>query len=85
MKYIFLLATLALQFLVVKSLKLLDNFTAIIGVFLLSILIGIIMKYALTNKNSILANVGWGILYGSLTAIGLVVIFIIRLSFNFPK
>ena len=85
MKYFFMVITLAFQFLVVKSLKLLDNFAVIIGVFALCILIGAILRFSKANVNQTTANFGWGLLYGSLSAIGMVVIFMIWLSFNFPK
>ena len=83
MKYIFLIATVALQFLSVLTLKLLDNFSVIIGIFILSLVIGGLIKFSNTNKKSAVANIGWGLLFGSLTSLGLVIIFMIWLSFNF--
>lgn len=85
MKYIFLIATLILQFISVLSLKLLDNFSVVIGIFVLNIVIGGLIKFSKTNTNLTVANIGWGLYYGSLTSIGLIIVFMIWLSFNFPK
>ena len=80
---LFLIVTVALQFLSVLTLKLLDNFFVIIGIFILSLLIGGLIKFSKTTKKSIVANIGWGLYFGSLTSLGLVIIFMIWLSFNF--
>ena len=85
MKSIFLISTIFLQFLSVVALKLLDNFWLIIGIFILSIAIGGLLKFSKTINNVTVLNIGWGLFYGSLTSLGLVIIFMIWLSFNFPK
>ena len=85
MKYIFLIATLALQFLSVLTLKLLDNFPVIIGIFILSIVVGGLIKFSKPSTNLTIANIGWGLFYGSITSLGLIIAFTIWLSFNFPK
>jgi hypothetical protein len=85
MKSIFLVATIGLQFLSVFTLKLLDNFFLIIGIFIFCIAIGGIINFSKPTKNSTIKNIGWGLFYGSLTSLGLVTVFMIWLSFNFPK
>ncbi len=86
MKYLFLVATIALQFLSVVSLKLLDSFWLIIAIFILSLIVGGVMNFSnRETKNAKTNNIGWGLFYGSLTSLGLVIIFTIWLSFNFPK
>jgi len=85
MKYIFFTVTLALQFLSILTLKLLDNFTLIIVILILSIVFGGIIKFSNEKSNLTIANIGWGLFYGSVTSLGLIIIFIIWLSFNFPK
>ena len=85
MKSVFLIVTVALQFLSIVALKLLDNFWLIIGIFILSIVIGGLIKFSKTVNNATVINIGWGLFYGSLTSLGLVIIFMIWLSFNFPK
>ena len=85
MKSIILISTIFLQFLSVVALKLLDNFGLIIGIFILSIAIGGLLKFSKTINNVTVLNIGWGLFYGSLTSLGLVIVFMIWLSFNFPK
>jgi hypothetical protein len=85
MKYIFLATTIALQFLSVLTLKLLDSFYLIIGVFILCVVVGGIINFSQPTNNSTTKNIGWALFYGSLTSLGLIIVFMIWLSFNFPK
>jgi hypothetical protein len=86
MKYLFFFATIALQFLSVTTLKLLDSFGIIIAIFILSLVVGGIMNFSNKAPGTTKTNhIGWGLFYGSLTSLGLVLLFIVWLSFNFPK
>lgn len=85
MKYVFLLATIVLQFLLLFALKLFDNFYLIIGIFVLCLIIGGIANFSNAAANSTAKRIGWGLFYGSLITLGLLAIFIAWLSFNFAK
>lgn len=86
MKYIFLAATIALQFLSVFTLKLLDSFWLIITIFILALVAGGVMNFSNRKTGTTKTkNIGWGLFYGSLTSLALVILFMIWLSFNFPK
>jgi hypothetical protein len=85
MKYLFLIATIALQFLSVLTLKLLDSFGLILGIFVLCLLVGGIIHFSKKNTNLTIANIGWGLFFGSLSSLLLVIVFTIWLAFNFPK
>jgi hypothetical protein len=85
MKYLFLIATVFLQFLLVLTLKLLDSFDVIIAIFILCLGIGAFINFSKKkSKNGTVNPVGWGLFYGSLASLGLVIVFTIWLSFNFP-
>ena len=86
MKHLFLIATIILQFLSVVTLKLLDNFYLIILIFILCLVIGGLINFSNKDTKKEMTNaIGWGLFYGSLTSLGLVIVFMIWLSFNFPK
>lgn len=86
MKYIFLVATLALQFLSVLTLKLLDSFWLIITIFVLSMVVGSVLNFSNRERETTVINkIGWGLFYGSLTSLAIVIIFMVWLSFNFPR
>jgi hypothetical protein len=85
MKILFFIATLALQFLSVLMFKLLDNFIPIISIFITCMVAGLLLKYTNDNPKRIVKNLGWGLLYGSLSSVALLIAFMIWLSFNFPK
>ena len=85
MKYIFLLATLVIQFLSVLTLKLLDNISLIVGIFCGCIIIGGFIMFSKKGRSSQLKNIGWGLFYGSLTSLVVIMLFMLWLSFNFPK
>ena len=77
MKYFFLIATIVLQVSIALTLKLLDNFDLIIMIFIISLSVGGLINF---SKNQIkIKNVGWGLFYGSLTSLGIVLIFMIWL------
>ena len=86
MKYFFFIATILLHFISVKALKLLDNFWLIIIIFFLTLFIGTLLNFSNPQtKTKISKQIGWGLFYGSLTSIVVIVILMIWLSFNFPK
>ena len=86
MKYLYLIVTILLQFLSVVTLKLLDSFYLIIAIFILCLLIGGLINFSKKDtKKDMTIAIGWGLFYGSLTSLGLVIVFMIWLSFNFPK
>lgn len=85
MKAISFTTTIIFQFLVIISLKLLDNFDSILIIFLFSILIGLAIKLLSKNRSISLNHLGWGILYGSITTVTLLLITMTWLAYNFPK
>ena len=86
MKYLILVITLVLQFISVMTLKLLDSFALIIAIFLMCLVVGGFMNFAKRESVKTKTNIiGWGLFYGSLSSLGLVILFTIWLSFNFPK
>jgi|GEM_PF-4783819 len=86
MKYLFFTVTIALQFLSILTLKLLDSFWLIIAIFLLCLVLGGVLNFSTKKANTgITHTLGWGLFFGSMTSLALVVVFIIWLSFNFPK
>jgi pheromone shutdown protein TraB len=86
MKYLSFFATIGLQFLSVLTLKLLDSFWLVIAIFILTLVVGGVMNFSRRETETTMANtIGWGLFYGSLTSLGLVLLFTIWLAFNFPK
>jgi Na+/phosphate symporter len=77
------IVTILLQSLLVLNLKLLDNIYLIFSLFSALILIGLFLKIVFKKSN--LQQIGRGILFGSLTSLSLTIIFLIWLSYNFPK
>lgn len=84
MKHITFTITLILHFLIVYSLKLLDNFSLIILEIFASIIIGFIIVKFSGNKSPI-KSLGFGILYGSITSLIFLLLFSLWLSNNFPQ
>ena len=76
-------AAIIFQFLLVLNLKLLDNTYLIFCLFSACLLIGLFLK--LIFKKSNIQQIGNGILFGSLTSLSLTIIFLIWLTYNFPK
>lgn len=83
-KIISFLLTLLIQFLSILTLKLLDNFYLIILIFIACLITGHIFRTN-TSSTSAKKEIGWGLFYGSITSLLLTIVFIIWLSFNFPK
>jgi len=83
-KIISFLLTLLIQFLSILTLKLLDNFYLIILIFIACLITGYIFRTN-TSSTSVKKEIGWGLFYGSITSLLLTIVFIIWLSFNFPK
>jgi hypothetical protein len=74
MKYMFLITTLGLHLLVFLTLKLLDNPGTIITIYISSLVIGLILKLQKYKSNrQKIYEIGWGIFYGSLTSLGIVI------------
>ena len=76
-------STILFQFLLVLNLKLLDNTYLILSLFSTFILIGLFFKVVFKKSN--LQQIGRGILFGSFTSLSLTIIFLIWLTYNFPK
>ena len=83
MSKISFIGTILFQFLLVLNLKLLDNTYLIIFLFSACLLIGLFLKIVFKKSN--LQQIVRGILLGSLTSLSLTIIFLIWLSYNFPK
>ena len=55
-------------------------------IFILCLVVGGLINFSKKDtKKEITIAIGWGLFYGSLTSLGLVIFFMIWLSFNFPK
>lgn len=85
MKLIFYISTLAIQFLSIVGLKLLDNFIVIIILFLGCLTFGIKFHFYSKPNEKRINDIGWGLFYGSITSLILTILFIIWLVFNFPQ
>jgi len=85
MKIVYFFLTLIVHLLIIVNLKLLDNFNSILMIFLFSILIGLAIKLLSKNRSTNLKHLGWGILYGSITTVTLLLIAMTWLGYNFPK
>ena len=83
MSKISFIGTILFQFLLVLNLKLLDNTYLILFLFSACLLIGLFLKIVFKKSN--IHQIGNGILFGSLASLGLIIIFMIWLSYNFPK
>jgi uncharacterized BrkB/YihY/UPF0761 family membrane protein len=80
------IATISFQFVLVVSLKLLDNFWLIIALLFLCLAVGGVVHFTNKNKKTSTVNsIGWGLFYGSITSLALIIIFMIWLYFYFPK
>lgn len=84
MKIVSFILTMLFQFLSLLSLKLLDNFYLILAIFVSCLIVGFLINIS-SSKDTITKKIGWGLLYGSLTSLTLTILFMIWLSFNFPK
>ncbi|BFO68538.1 hypothetical protein NK356_09095 [Chryseobacterium sp. S0630] len=85
MKYILLILTIVIQFIIIVSLQLLDSFELIIGIFIACLLLGALIYFSKSEKISSLKNLGFGLFYGSLISLVSVIGFMTWLSYNFPK
>ena len=85
MKILFLGLTIAVQFIVLVSLKLLDNLYLIAGIFGVCLTAGFFLMYLGDTINPTLKNIGWGLRYGSLFSLIGVFLFLWWLSNSFPK
>jgi hypothetical protein len=74
--------TLIVHISILLNFKLLDDFNLIITMYTISLVGGLLLK--LYAKNN-LKKVGWGLFYGAITSLILVIGFIIWLAINYPK
>ena len=74
--------TLLIHVSILGIFKLLDNFSLIITIYIISLICGIILKFFTKNR---LKKIGWGIFYGSLISVVIISGFIIWLELNYPK
>ena len=77
-----LVLTLLVQLSIVLFFKLLDDFSLIITIYIISLVCGILLKFY--SKNGF-KKIGWGLFYGSIVALVLIGGFMIWLEFNYPK
>ena len=78
-------ATFILLFIAVARLKLLDNLWWIIGLFVFSLLTGALLNFLKPLKSLLLQHLRWGIFFGSLTSLGLLLILILWVYINYPQ
>lgn len=79
-----LLITILIQVFVLLFAKILDNLFEVIVFLSCFILIGFLIKVSNQSTNK-LKEIGWGVLYGSLTTFVLTLSFLTWLVYNFPK
>ena len=84
MKIVSFILTILIQFLSLVTLKLLDNFYHIILIFMSCLVSGLFIRINSPTQSKT-KKIGWGLLFGSLTSLTLTIVFVIWLSFNFPK
>ena len=84
MKLLYFALTILIQFISLMTLKLLDSFYLIILIFISCLGAGFLIKMYSPTK-TIMKEIGWGVLFGSLTSLTLTLLFVLFLSFNFPK
>jgi len=84
LKLISFVITIFTEFLLIVGLQLLDSFDLILLIFTCCAISGLLitLKY---QKKSKMQEMGWGLLFGSLTSIILTISFTIWLSYNFPQ
>jgi hypothetical protein len=49
--------------------KFLDDFLILISIFICTLIIGLVILFLTPKTSSLTRNIGWGLLYGSLTSI----------------
>ena len=84
MKIAYFALTILLQFILIVSLKLLDNLPLIGGIFAICLTIGFFLMYIADTINPTLKNFGWGLRYGSLFSAIATFLFLWWLANNFP-
>jgi len=84
-KYLFFIIILLIDYLLVRTLKLLDNLGALTVIFTFILTAGIIINFFVKKGSKTIKDIGWGMLYSSLTVITFMFCFLIWSSFNFPK
>lgn len=85
MKVLSYISTIVLQALVLAYLKLLDNFSLILWIFLICLIAGIIIRFIARGISYIGKELGWGLFWGSATSLTIIVGFMLFLAHNFPR
>jgi hypothetical protein len=75
MKYVYALLTISLHFIIVLILKLLDNYTLILLIFIGSLFIGLVIRSGAAKNNTQVKDAGWGLRAGSLISIIAIALF----------
>jgi len=83
-KPISFLSTFFIQLFILFFVKILDNLFEFIVFLTCCILIGFFIKVKKASTVK-MKEIGWGVLYGSLTTLTLISSFLIWLVYNFPK
>jgi hypothetical protein len=85
MKYVCLALTLLAEYLLIRVFKMLDNTDVLIIIFVSVLLIGMFITIYNKKVSKTIKNIGWGMLYGSISTIVLMVVFFLWLSYNPPR
>jgi len=81
MRILFLIFTLLVHMLLVVTIKLTGYFYWVIGVVLLSMLIGFILKQKSAAQRS--KDLGWGMFYGSIISLSLLILSLVGILWVF--
>jgi len=71
-KYVFFIIALLIDYLLVRTLKLLDNLGALAFIFIFILTVGIIINFFVKKGSKTIKDIGWGMFYSSLTLIALI-------------
>ncbi len=85
MKYFYLVVVLIIEFLLIKTLKLLDNSELLLFLFGVILAAGVLLVTFNKGRSKTIQDIGSGMLFASLFTIVAVIGFLIWLSFNFPS
>ena len=85
MRALFFILTISFHLLCILTLKFLDDFKLIIMIFCGCLISGLIIKLTVKNKKDLFSNIGWGLFYGSITSLIMIIIFSFWLTFALSK
>lgn len=85
MKYFYLVVVLIIEFLLIKTLKLLDNSELLLFLFGVILAAGVLLVTFNKGRSKTIQDIGSGMLFAGLFTIVAVIGFLIWLSFNFPS